>query len=54
MPKRCHPALVVLYWPLAALILLNLCVGSTMLRALPNTDPDKLRLLMTTWRWVGL
>ena len=54
MPKRYHPALVVLHWLLAALVLLNLFVGSTMLRALPNTDPDKLRLLMTTWRRVGL
>ena len=48
MPKGCHPALVVLHRLPAALILLTLFVGSTMLRALPNTDPDKLRLLMTT------
>ena len=45
MPKRAHPALVVLHWLLAAPILLNLFVGHSMLRPQPNTDPAKLRLL---------
>ena len=46
MPKRYHPTLAVLHWLLAALILLNLVVGDSLLRPLPNSDPDKLRLLL--------
>jgi cytochrome b561 len=43
--RRYHPALVVLHWLVAALVLLGLAMGTFKLSALPNTAPDKIGAL---------
>lgn len=42
MTRRYHPILVTLHWLLAALIIVMLVVGKTVLTATPNSDPSKL------------
>ncbi len=42
MPTRYHPALVVLHWLLALMIIVALIMGSQSLAATPNSDPAKL------------
>lgn len=44
--RRYHPALVLLHWILAALLLLALGMGSQVLTELPNTAPEKVDALM--------
>ena len=39
---RYHPVLVILHWLLALMIILGLIMGSQVLSATPNSDPDKL------------
>jgi cytochrome b561 len=41
-PRRYHPVLVALHWGLAALIIADLAVGSTVLVHIPNAAPRKL------------
>lgn len=41
-PTRYHPALVVLHWLMALLIIVALVMGGFMLSETPNTDPSKL------------
>jgi cytochrome b561 len=45
LPTRHHPALVVLHWLLAALLLLALAMGTFVLKEIPNTLPDKIGAL---------
>lgn len=40
--RRYHPALVVLHWLLAVMIIVALIMGGNVLAALPNDDPEKL------------
>jgi len=42
LPTRHHPALVVLHWLLAALLLLALAMGTFVLKEMPNAWPDKI------------
>jgi len=44
--SRYHPLLVVLHWLLAVLILAMLGVGFFKLATMPNTDPEKIRILL--------
>lgn len=62
--RRYHPALVLLHWLVAALVLLGLVMGTFFLSALPNASPDKIGalqghmvaggviLILTLLRWV--
>lgn len=43
--RRFHPALVVLHWLVALLVLLGLVMGTFALSALPNSSPDKIGAL---------
>jgi cytochrome b561 len=43
--RRYHPALVVLHWLVAALVLIGMVMGTFGLSALPNTSPDKVGAL---------
>src|ERR1700730_3611713 len=43
---RHHPLLVALHWLLAALIVAMLAVGFFKLAAMPNTDPEKIGILL--------
>jgi cytochrome b561 len=43
--KRYHPALVVLHWLIALLVLVGLVLGSFSLSTLPNSSPDKIGAL---------
>ena len=45
LPTRHHPALVVLHWLLAALLLLALAMGTFVLKEMPNASPDKIDAL---------
>jgi cytochrome b561 len=45
MPTRYHPALVILHWLLAILIIAMLCVGFFVLARMPNTDLGKISVL---------
>lgn len=45
MTNRYHPALVVLHWVLAVLLLVSLGMGSLVLSEMPNTMPEKLQAL---------
>jgi cytochrome b561 len=45
LPARHHPALVVLHWLLAALLLLALAMGTFVLKEMPNASPDKIDAL---------
>ena len=45
LPARHHPALVVLHWLLAALLLLALAMGTLVLKEMPNASPDKIDAL---------
>lgn len=45
MVSRYHPALVVLHWALALLIIAALALGALVLVKIPNTDPMKLEAL---------
>ena len=45
LPTRHHPALVVLHWLLAALLLLALAMGTLVLKEMPNASPDKIGAL---------
>lgn len=45
LPTRHHPALVVLHWLLAALLLLALAMGTFVLKEMPNASPDKIGAL---------
>ena len=51
LASRYQPALVVLHWRLALLIIALLCVGYFLLADMPNTDPKKLDILM--WHMAG-
>lgn len=42
---RYHPALVVLHWLLALLLVFALAMGTFVLQSIPNTSPDKLAAL---------
>jgi len=42
---RYHPLLVALHWFLGAFLLLDLFLGTFVLKAIPNTSPDKLEAL---------
>ena len=44
-PSRYHPALVALHWFLAAFIALALTLGMFVLKAIPNSSPQKLEAL---------
>jgi cytochrome b561 len=44
-PSRYHPALVTLHWLLAAFIVLALALGMFVLKAIPNSSPQKLEAL---------
>ncbi len=44
-PSRYHPALVALHWFLATFIVLALGLGMFVLKAIPNTSPQKLEAL---------
>lgn len=44
-PTRYHGALIALHWLLAALLLCMLAVGSLMLKAMPNSVPEKISAL---------
>ena len=44
-PPRHHPALVVLHWLLALLIMLAIGMGTFVLNEIPNASPDKLGAL---------
>lgn len=46
MVTRYHPLLVSLHWLLFALILLSLGVGFFVLRNMPNSDPQKIGILL--------
>jgi len=39
--RRYHPAMLVLHWLVALLVLLGLAMGAFVLSALPNSSPDK-------------
>jgi cytochrome b561 len=43
---RYHPFLVVLHWLLAVLIIAMLLAGFFLLAAMPNSDPQKIRVLL--------
>lgn len=43
--NRYHPALVILHWLLALLLLLSLAGGFFVLESMPNSDPAKLDML---------
>ncbi len=43
--NRYHPALVVLHWILALMIMLGLVMGGNVLAETPNSDPEKLLYL---------
>jgi cytochrome b561 len=43
--RRYHPALVVLHWLIALLVLLGLVMGTLGLSTLPNSSPDKIGAL---------
>jgi len=45
MVSRYHPALVVLHWALALLIIAALALGALVMVKIPNTDPMKLAAL---------
>lgn len=45
MVSRYHPALVVLHWVLALLIIAALALGALVMVKIPNTDPMKLEAL---------
>jgi cytochrome b561 len=45
MVSRYHPALVVLHWALALLIIAALALGALVMVKIPNTDPMKLEAL---------
>jgi cytochrome b561 len=45
-PDRHHPALRVLHWAIAALIIAALTLGTFVMAPLPNTDPSKPFLLL--------
>jgi cytochrome b561 len=49
--SRYHPLLVTLHWVLAALIIAMLSVGFFMLAAMPNSNPQKITVLM--WHMSG-
>ena len=42
LPTRHDPALVVLHWLLAVLLLLALAMGTLVLKEMPNASPDKM------------
>jgi cytochrome b561 len=44
--SRYHPLLVTLHWLTAVLIVAMLCVGFFVLAVMPNTDPEKIRILL--------
>ncbi len=44
-PSRYHPALVALHWFLAAFIVLTLALGTFVLKAIPNSSPQKIEAL---------
>src|ERR1700682_1623559 len=44
--SRYHPLLVMLHWLLAVLILAMLGAGFLLLAAMPNTDPQKIGILL--------
>jgi cytochrome b561/uncharacterized protein YndB with AHSA1/START domain len=44
--SRYHPLLVTLHWLLAILIVAMLCAGFLLLAAMPNTDPQKIGILL--------
>jgi cytochrome b561 len=46
LASRYHPVLVALHWLLAVLIVGLLCVGFIWLAAMPNSDPQKIGILM--------
>lgn len=41
-PTRYHPALVVLHWLLAVMIIMGLVMGGFVLAETPNSDPEKI------------
>jgi len=43
--SRYHPALVVLHWAMALLIIAALTLGAVVMVKIPNTDPMKLEAL---------
>lgn len=45
MVSRYHPALVMLHWALASLIIAALALGALVMVKIPNTDPMKLEAL---------
>ena len=45
-PNRHHPALRVLHWAIAALIIAALVLGTFVMARLPNSDPGKVFLLL--------
>jgi cytochrome b561 len=49
--SRYQSALVVLHWLVAAMILSLLCLGFFVLATMPNTDPNKLKILV--WHMSG-
>ncbi len=44
-PSRYHPALVVLHWLLAVLIIASLVLGMFVLKTIPNASPEKVNAL---------
>ena len=44
--SRYHPVLVTLHWLLAVPVVAMLCVGFLLLEAMPNTDPQKIGILL--------
>jgi cytochrome b561 len=46
MVSRYHPLLVTLHWLLAVLIVAMLCVGFLLAASMPNTDPQKIGVLL--------
>ena len=47
-PSRYHPALVALHWFLAGFIVLALALGMFVLKAIPNSSPQKLEACAPT------
>jgi cytochrome b561 len=45
LPRRYHPALVVMHWLLAFLLIALLAAGTFSLKTVPNAAPEKLNLL---------
>ena len=54
MVSRYHPALVVLHWVMALLIIAALALGALVMVKIPNTDPMKFEALRShmagAWR----